>query len=85
LVPDRYNIVGDIELNNLELAKMVAEILGKELKYEFVDFHKGRSGHDRRYALSGDKLKSLGWKAPLSFRESLEHTIKWTLERPEWL
>lgn len=84
-LPDRYNIVGDIEMNNLELAKMVAEIMGKELKYELVDFHAARAGHDRRYSLSGDKLKKLGWKAPHEFRTSLENTIKWTLQNQDWL
>lgn len=83
--PDRYNIVGDIEMNNLDLAKLVAEIMGKELKYELVDFHKARSGHDRRYSLSGEKLKRLGWNAPVEFTQSLKETINWTLSNPLWL
>lgn len=85
--PDRYNIVGELELNNLELAQMVAKILGKELKYEFLDFHssKVRSGHDRRYALDGTKLKELGWKPPKYFESSLRTTIEWTLNNPLWL
>ena len=85
LLPDRYNIVGDVELNNLELAKLVAEILGKELKYELVDFHKGRPGHDRRYALDGSKLHDLGWKAPMDFKKSITNYINWTLQHPAWL
>lgn len=85
--PDRYNIVGEIELNNLELAQMIAKILGKELKYEFLDFHssKVRSGHDRRYALDGTKLRELGWKPPEDFESSLRSTIEWTLQNPQWL
>lgn len=86
-VPDRYNIVGDIEMDNLALAQIVGNMLGKELKYELVDFHKGRPGHDRRYALDGSKLKNLGWQAPVAFEESLQKTIEWTL-RPNnihWL
>jgi dTDP-glucose 4,6-dehydratase len=83
--PDNFNIVGDIELNNLELAKMVAEIMGKELKYELVDFHKARSGHDRRYALDGTKIRERGWIAPVSFKDSLKKTIQWTLAHKEWL
>lgn len=82
--PERFNIVGDVELNNLELAQLVAEILGKELIYEFTDFHKTRSGHDRRYSLDGTKLKELGWVAPLGFRESLVKYIDWTLKHPMW-
>lgn len=83
--PDRYNIVGDIELDNLTLARKVAEYLGKELKYELLDFHSARKGHDRRYALDGSKLKDLGWNAPLDFDESLKSTIDWTLKNPIWL
>lgn len=85
MLPDRYNIVGDIEMDNLSLAKLVAKMLGKELKYELVDFHTGRPGHDRRYALDGTKLKSLGWKAPMEFEDSLKKSIEWTLKNKQWL
>jgi dTDP-glucose 4,6-dehydratase len=84
-VPERFNIVGDIELNNLELAQRVAKIIGKELSYELTDFHATRPGHDRRYALDGEKLKSAGWNAPLSFEDSLAKTIHWTLDHKQWL
>lgn len=83
--PENFNIVGDVELNNLELAQMVADIMGKFLIYELEDFHKARSGHDRRYSLDGSKIASYGWKAPVDFYTSLEKTIRWTLEREEWL
>lgn len=85
LMPDRYNIVGDVEMNNLELAQLVANILGKELKYELKDFHFGRPGHDRRYALDGTKLKELGWTAPMKFEESLKKSIEWTLNNKQWM
>ena len=81
----RFNIVGEMETDNLELAQLIAEILGKELKYEMVDFHSQRPGHDLRYALDGEKMKSLGWVHPIAFKESLENTINWTLQRQEWL
>lgn len=84
-VPDRYNIVGDVEMDNLELAKLVARILGKDLKYELEDFHLGRPGHDRRYALDGTKLKDLGWIAPMRFEDSLKRSIEWTLNNKQWL
>lgn len=83
--PERFNIVGDIEKNNLELAELVAKILGKKLNYVLEDFHKTRSGHDRRYALSGEKLKNLGWKAPVEFEPSLKKSIEWTLKNNQWL
>lgn len=81
----RYNVVGEYELNNLELAQKVADILGKELRYELVDFHSSRPGHDLRYALDGNKLAALGWKAPLTLDESLKNTVEWTIKHPEWL
>jgi dTDP-glucose 4,6-dehydratase len=83
--PDRYNIVGDVELNNLEVVKEIALVLGKEVKYEFTDFHTTRPGHDRRYALDGSKLRALGWKSPLNFRTSLKKYIDWTLTNKMWL
>ena len=81
----RFNIVGEIETDNLQLAQLIAEILGKELKYEMVDFHSQRPGHDLRYALDGQKMKESGWVHPIEFKRSLENTINWTLERQEWL
>lgn len=81
----RYNVVGEYEIDNLELAQKVAKILGKELNYELTDFHSSRPGHDLRYALDGSKLAAEGWKAPLSLDESLKNTVEWTIKHPEWL
>lgn len=83
--PERFNIVGDIEVDNLELAKIVARIMDKELKYTLEDYHATRPGHDRRYALDGAKLKGLGWQAPMEFEASLKKSIEWTLSNPKWL
>ena len=62
-----------------------AEVMDKPLKYEMVDFHSTRPGHDLRYSLSGEKMKSMGWELPVNFEDSLRETIEWTLEHPEWL
>lgn len=83
--PDRYNVVGDVQVDNLSLAKLIAELMGKPLKYELVDVHKNRPGHDRHYGLNGIKLKKLGWKSPRPFKESLKNTIDWQLKHPEWI
>jgi dTDP-glucose 4,6-dehydratase len=80
-----YHIVGEKEVNNLELAQFIAKVIGKPLIYELVDFHSSRPGHDLRYALADNNLRNLGWKQPKTFEESLEKTIKWTLEHPQWL
>jgi len=82
---DKYNITGESEVDNLALAKMISEIVGKPLDYEIVNFHKDRPGHDLRYALDGSKLAEMGWHPPKSFKESLEKTVKWTLDNIDWL
>ncbi len=84
-VGDKYNIVGEREVDNLEMAQVIAKILGKPLHYEMVDFHSSRPGHDLRYALDGSKLQAMGWQLPLSFDQSLEKTVRWTVEHPKWL
>ena len=81
----KFNIVGSEELNNLELAQIIADSQGKELKYEMVDFHSSRPGHDLRYALSGDKMKELGWTPAKSVRERIAQVTKWTLENERWI
>ncbi len=83
--PDRYNIVGDEQVDNLSLAKIIASLMGKELKYELEDFHSTRPGHDLHYGLDGTKLKKKGWRSPLSFEESLKNTIEWQIQNPQWI
>lgn len=82
---DRFNVVGEEEIDNLTLVRMIEKIIGKDAKYRLIDFHSSRPGHDRRYGLTGSKMKELGWKAPVSTQEGLETTVKWYLNRPEWL
>jgi dTDP-glucose 4,6-dehydratase len=83
--PNRYNIAGPDRVSNLTLAKMVADVIGKPLRYELTDFHTTRPGHDPHYGLDPAKLTGLGWKPPVPFSESLERTVLWTLSHPEWL
>jgi dTDP-glucose 4,6-dehydratase len=83
--PERFHIVGEREVTNLEMAQMIANAVGKPLKYELVDFHSSRPGHDLRYALDGTKIADTGWKAPIPLEDSLRKTVEWTLAHPEWL
>ena len=82
---DEWNIAGLEEVDNLTLARFIAGIIGKPLKYELVDFHSGRKGHDMRYALDSAKLIASGYQYPRSLWESLETTIRWTMDNPRWL
>ena len=83
--PVRLNIVGDKQVSNLELVKTIGKLMGKEPKYELTYFHEDNPGHDLHYGLNGEKLEKLGWKSPMSFEESLAHTIQWQKENPEWM
>lgn len=84
---DKYNIVGEMEVDNLQLAQSIAAVLQKPLNYEMVDFHSSRPGHDLRYALDGTKMAELGWTPPHGFITSLEKTIEWMIapENARWL
>lgn len=84
---DKFNIVGEKEATNLEVAQLIAGFLGKPLNYEIVDFHSSRPGHDLRYALDGSKMRSLGWAPPVSFEDSLQKTVEWNLDpaNKRWL
>lgn len=83
--PDRYNIVGDVQLNNLELAQRIADLMGKPLTHQLVNFHDTNPGHDVHYGLDGRRLAAMGWKNPQDFNEALTQTINWQLEHPEWI
>jgi dTDP-glucose 4,6-dehydratase len=84
-IGEKYNISGEKEVSNLDIAKMIASIMNKELIYEMVDFHANRPGHDLRYGLDGTKLAEMGFVHPINFNDSLEKTIKWTLQNEKWL
>lgn len=81
----KFNVVGQEELNNLELAQIIAEVINKPLKYEFVDFHTSRPGHDLRYAIAGDRLASLGWVPKVTVRERVREVVEWSLNHSEWI
>lgn len=83
--PDRYNVVGDAHMNNLELAQSIAKLMDKPLKYKLVDFHTQQPGHDVHYGLDGSKLAGLGWKSPVSFEKSMKDTVDWQLANPQWI
>lgn len=86
----KYNIVGERETDNLELAHMIADAMGNvaggkfPLRYEMVDFHSQRPGHDLRYALDGDKMAAMGF-TPKPIAQAIELITNWTLAHPKWM
>ena len=81
----KFNLVGKEEIDNLTLARLIANAQGKELKYDMVDFHTSRPGHDLRYALSGDYMRRLGWEPQVSLTERIGEVVDWTLKNERWL
>ena len=77
--------MGAEELNNLELAQIIANCQNKELKYEMVDFHSSRPGHDLRYSLSGEKMNKLGWKPSIKLTQRIKQVVEWSLNNPNWI
>jgi len=84
-LPLRFNITSDDELDNREVAILMAKLMGKEIKYKLIDFHTERKGHDRRYALDGTKLQETGWVMPFTFEVSLLKYIDWSINNKRWL
>ena len=84
-IGESYNLTGEKEVSNLEMAQIIADTIGKPLKYEMVDFHSDRPGHDLRYGLDGTKMQKMGWSLPIDFETSLRNTVKWTVDNQIWL
>ncbi len=77
-----YNIGGGNLLKNTKIAREIIKCLDKSEK--IIKFVKDRPGHDRRYALSSEKLKRLGWKTEHSFCKALKMTAEWYLSNQWW-
>lgn len=83
--PEVFNVVGEKEMSNLDMALLIASYTGKKLNYKLVDVYTARPGHDTRYSLDGTKMAKLGWRAPMGFEETVKSTVEWTLKNPEWM
>jgi len=77
-----YNLGTGVETRNIDMAKKLLAILGKP--ESLIQYITDRPGHDRRYALNVDKIKSLGWRPRHDFDSALERTVRWYVENPWW-
>jgi dTDP-glucose 4,6-dehydratase len=89
---ETYNIGGNNEWTNIDLIRLLCEIMDKKLgrkagtSGKLITFITDRAGHDLRYAIDSSKLQQdLGWKPSLQFAEGLEKTVDWYLNNEEWL
>ena len=79
-----YNIGGHNEKTNLEITRLILEAMGKDENY--IEYVKDRPGHDRRYAISNDKItKELGWTPSITFETGIKLTIDWYLNNLDWI
>lgn len=83
-VGEVYNIGGHNEKTNLEITHLILDAMGKDDSY--IEYVQDRLGHDRRYAISNDKITSeLGWAPSVTFEEGIKLTIDWYLNNIEWI
>ncbi|MGC9150515.1 MAG: dTDP-glucose 4,6-dehydratase [Microbacter sp.] len=89
---ETYNIGGNNEWKNIDLIRLLCNIMDKKLgrmagtSEKLITLITDRAGHDLRYAIDSSKLqKELGWKPSLQFEQGLEETVEWYLNNEEWL
>lgn len=91
-VNETYNIGGSNEWQNIDLVKVLCEIMDKKLgrtkgeSAKQITYVKDRAGHDMRYAIDSSKIqKELNWKPSVEFEQGLEMTVDWYLKNEDWL
>ncbi|MFN9296508.1 MAG: dTDP-glucose 4,6-dehydratase, partial [Acidobacteriota bacterium] len=79
-----YNVGGSRALANVEVVKRILAITGKP--ESLMVRVKDRPGHDRRYAITSEKVeRETGWRARVEFEKGLEETVRWYSENREWV
>ena len=79
-----YNIGGNRSLPNKTVVDRILEITGKPTS--LIQYVTDRPGHDRRYALSSEKLmRATGWSPQMDFERGLAATVAWYQTNPEWI
>lgn len=91
-IGESYNVGGLNEWTNLELIRLLCQLMDEKLKRDkgssekLITFVADRAGHDKRYAIDANKLATeLGWKPSVSFEEGLDLTINWYLANQDWV
>lgn len=73
-----YNIGGRNEISNLDVAKQLLKIFGREGEEDkWLTFVPDRKFNDLRYTITSKKLHDLGWKEEMSWEEGLATTVEW--------
>ncbi|MBL7021927.1 dTDP-glucose 4,6-dehydratase [Patescibacteria group bacterium] len=77
-----YNIGTGNEKTNMEITSLILEIMGKG--DDMIEYVKDRPGHDWRYAIDNSKIKALGFKPEVDFREGLTELVNWYKNNSKW-
>lgn len=77
-----YNCGGPDECENLELVRRIVALMGAD--ESLIEFVSDRPGHDRRYSLSCERLRALGWEPRVTLAEGLERTVRSYREHTSW-
>ena len=77
-----YNAGGPDEQANIDVVKRIVELTGAE--ESTIEYVADRPGHDRRYSLSSEKVRALGWSPRVRFTDGLEQTVAWYRENAWW-
>jgi dTDP-glucose 4,6-dehydratase len=77
-----YNAGGPDELANIDVVRRVIALTGAE--ESLIEHVRDRPGHDRRYSLSSERVRALGWEPRVRFAEGLEQTVAWYRENAWW-
>ena len=79
---EAYNVGGPDETYNLDVVRQIIALTGKT--EELIEYVTDRPGHDRRYSLSSDKVRALGWEPREFFADGLAKTVAWYREHQDW-
>jgi dTDP-glucose 4,6-dehydratase len=79
---EAYNVGGPDECANLDVVRRIVALTGAD--EALIEYVPDRPGHDRRYSLSSDKVRALGWEPRVRFGEGLERTVAWYRENGWW-
>ena len=79
---ETYNVSGGEERTNRDVVTALLERLDKP--WSLVREVEDRPGHDRRYAMNGERLHALGWEPTTSFDDGLAATVEWFRANEDW-
>ena len=77
-----YNVGGPDELENLDLVRRILELCGRD--ESLIEHVTDRPGHDRRYSLSSERVRQLGWEPGTRLEDGLPRTVDWYRENEWW-